>query len=130
MTWSLPALIRTDAIAGIVAGLVLFFGREVWSPLSGLSVAWFARLGIVGMCYGAFSGTITLLKAYRPNPVWTLITANALYALFCLGLLFNKASELSALGVAHLLAEVLFVGGLALMEARSAKGLNSLTFHQ
>ena len=25
MTWSLPALIRTDAIAGIVAGLVLFF---------------------------------------------------------------------------------------------------------
>ena len=121
MTWFLPTLIRTDAIAGITAGLVLYFGREVWSPLSGLSVEWFGRLGIVGLCYGAFSGTITLLKAYRPIPVWTLIIANALYALFCMGLLFNKTSELSVLGTLHLLVEVLFVGGLAWLEARSVR---------
>ena len=127
MNRSLPALIRTDAIAGLAARLVLYFGREVWSPLSGLSVEWFARLGIVGLCYGAFSGTLTLLKAYRPALVWTLITANVLYALFCLGLLFNKSSELSAMGTAHLLVEVLFVGGLALLEARSARLMNTCT---
>ncbi len=129
MNWSLPTLIRTDAIAGIAAGLVLYFGREFWSPLSGLSVAWFARLGIVGLCYGMFAGSIILLGAYRPIPVRTLIIANSLYALFCLGLLINKASDLSMLGVVHLLAEVLFVGGLAFLEARSAKGLRSLTIH-
>ncbi len=121
MIWSLPNLIRTDAIAGITAGLILYFGREVWSPLSGLSVEWFARLGIVGLCYGAFSGSITLLKGYRPVPVWTLVIANVLYALFCLGLLLNKSSELSTLGTVHLMAEALFVGGLAWLEARSIR---------
>ena len=130
MNWSLPTLIRTDAVAGIAAGLVLYFGREVWSPLSGLSVEWFARLGIVGLCYGAFSGTITLLKAYRPIPVWTRVIANALYALFCLGLLLTKSSELSALGIAHLMAEALIVGGLAFLESRKAPRSNSLTIHQ
>lgn len=126
MTWSLRALIRTDAIAGIAVGLLLYIGRELWSPLSGLSVEWFARLGIVGLCFGTFSGTITLLKAYRPLPVWTLIIANALYALFCLGLLLNKSGGLSPLGIAHLLVEALFVGGLAYVEARSAKSMNTL----
>lgn len=130
MNWSLPTLIRTDAIAGITAGLVLYFGREVWSPISGLSVDWFARLGIVGLCYGAFSGSITLLKAYHSVPVWTLVIANALYALFCLGLLLTKSSELSALGIAHLTAESLFVGGLAILESRKAPRSNSLTIHQ
>lgn len=130
MSWSLPTLIRTDAIAGITAGLVLYFGREVWSPISGLSVDWFARLGILGLCYGAFSGSITLLKAYRPVPVWTLILANVLYALFCLGLALNKSSELSAPGIAHLMAEALFVGGLAFLESRKAPRSNSLTIHQ
>jgi hypothetical protein len=129
MNWSLPALIRMDAIAGIAAGLILYFGRVVWSPLSGLSVEWFARLGIVGLCYGAFSGSITLLSAYRPVPVWTLVTANALYALFCLGLLLNKSSELRALGIVHLMAETLFVGGLAILESRKAPRSNILPIH-
>lgn len=127
MNCSLHALIRTDAIAGITAVLVLYFGKELWSPLSGLSTEWFARLGIVGICYGAFSGSITLLQAYRPIPVWTLIMANLLYALFFLGLLLNKSSELNALGIAHMLAEVFTVGGLAFLGSRKAPRPNSLT---
>ncbi|QQR86326.1 MAG: hypothetical protein IPJ76_17325 [Flavobacteriales bacterium] len=127
MSWSLPTLIRIDAIAGLTAGLVLYFGREVWWPLSGLSAEWFARLGIIGICYGTFSATITLLKAYRPIPVWTLIIANLLYAVFCLGLLLSKTDGLSLLGHVHLLAETLFVGGLAWLESRAMRSKNPLT---
>lgn len=128
MNWSLPTLIRTDAIAGLTAGLVLYCGKETWSPLSGLSVEWFARLGIIGICYGMFSAIITLLKAYRPLPVWTLISANALYALFCLALLITMTQDLSLLGHVHLIMEATFVGGLAWLEARSVRSLN--TFNQ
>ncbi len=125
MNWPLPTLIRTDALAGITAGLLLYFGRALWAPLSGLSIEWFAGLGLVGLGYGLFSGTIALRTAYRPWPIWTLILANAAYALFCLGLLVAKREALSALGVAHLLAEIVFVGGLAFLEARAVRGLHT-----
>ncbi|MBL7952358.1 MAG: hypothetical protein JNM62_11640 [Flavobacteriales bacterium] len=130
MNWSLPTLIRADAFAGITAGLLLYFGRESWSALSGLTMDEFAQLGIVGLCYGAFSGTITLFKAYRPMLVWTLIIAHAAYALLCLGLFINRSGELSVFGKVHLLAEVVFVGGLAVLEARSARGSNTVALQQ
>ena len=119
-----------DAIAGIAAGLVLYFGRWVWSPWSGLSVTCFGWLGIVGLCCGALSGTITVLKAYRPLPVWTLILANAAYALVCLGLLIATLEKLTAIGFTHLLAEIVFVGGLAILEGLSTLRPNTWTVKQ
>lgn len=118
---SLLTLIRIDAIAGIAAGLLLYFGRSLWAPWSGLSVGWFAALGIVGVCYGLYSGTIAISRPRQAWPVYLLVTANVSYALFCFGLLVMKWNELSRLGAVHLLAEVVFVGGLALLEARAIR---------
>lgn len=121
MTITLPTIIRFDAIADTVAFLILYTGRHVLSPLSGLSPEWLARLGVIPLCYALYAGWLIVFRAYRPFTVGALITANAAYSLFSAALLIAKHRELTTLGSIHLLFDSVFVGVLAIVEYRIAR---------
>ncbi len=117
----LPAIIRFDAIAATAAFLILYFGHDMLSPLSGLSPEWLGRLGLISAGYAVYGLCLIALKAYRPLPVGALIVANTVYSLFCVGLLLAKRSELTKFGIAHLLFDAVLVATLAFIEYRIAR---------
>ena len=73
-------------------------------------------IGVVNLCYGAFSFSLAR-RARRPRPlIVLLVVANATWAVLCVLAAVLLAGQASAFGMAQLVGEGLFVGGLAALE--------------
>lgn len=80
-------------------------------------------MGVANLAYGTYSGLLAR-RARRPYAlVVGLAAANAAWALACAALAVRFAGTASALGLAHLVGEGAFVGGLAALEWRARRAL-------
>lgn len=68
---------------------------------------------ILNACY---SFSLAVRKKRPVLLIKALILANSFWAMVCLGIVSQYYEQLSSLGYLHLLAEAIFVGGLALLE--------------
>jgi hypothetical protein len=112
----LRKLLWVDSGAGLLAGVVVL-------SLAGWLSQWYALpggmvlgMGVANLAYGTFSGSLAR-RAHRPRGLLLLLVgANATWALLCGLAAVHFASTASAFGLAHLVGEALFVGGLAGLE--------------
>ncbi len=75
-------------------------------------------IGLANMAYGCYSLSLAS-RARRPKAlILLLIVANLTWALLCVRWALVYATTASLFGLAHLMAEALFVGGLACLEWR------------
>ena len=80
-------------------------------------------MGVANLAYGAFSYSLAR-RASRPRAlIVLLVVANASWALLCGLAAAHFAGQASAFGLAHLIGEGLFVGGLAVWEWRERESL-------
>jgi hypothetical protein len=80
-------------------------------------------MGVANLTYGAFSFSLARRRVRPRGLLVTLVVANAAWGVLCLlatALLVRRAS---AFGVASLVLEGLFVGGLAALEWRWRESL-------
>ena len=75
-------------------------------------------IGAANLAYGAFSLSLALRRRRSPGQIAALVTANAAWAAVCGLAAARLAGTASAFGIAQLVAEGAYVGGLAALEWR------------
>jgi hypothetical protein len=111
-----PRLLWIDSGAACLAGLTVLSLSGWLSRLHALPRGLLIAMGAANLAYAAYSGSLAI-RARRPRlAIVALVVANALWAVLCAVLAVRFAATASGFGLAHLIGEGLFVGGLAGLE--------------
>lgn len=104
----------TGAIVGVIVLLAITWLREWYRlPMNLLLLN-----GAANLTYACYSLSLAM-RTRRPKVlILLLIVANLTWAVLCLRWAFVYAGTASLFGLAHLIGEALFVGGLASLEWR------------
>jgi hypothetical protein len=109
-------LLWIDCTAGLLAGAALLVLARWLSGWYALPAPVLVSMGVANLGYAAYSFSLAR-RARRPRPLLlALIAANAAWAGVCGVAVVWFAGTASVLGMAHLLLEGAFVGGLAALE--------------
>jgi hypothetical protein len=112
-------LLRIDSLGGLSVGLVVLLLSQWLSAWHGLPRGFIVFMALVNIAYGCYS-LFLLTRIKRPlSLIVLLVLANAVWAVLCVRWAVIFAPTASFLGIAHLIAESLFVGGLAYLEWRN-----------
>jgi hypothetical protein len=112
----LRKLLWVDCGAAALAGVVVVSASAWLSRLYALPQALLVAMGAANLAYGAFSFSLAR-RARRPRSlIGLLVAANATWAALCGLAAVLLAGPASGFGVAHFVAEGLFVGALAALE--------------
>jgi hypothetical protein len=116
-------LLWIDSGGGLLAGTTVLALAGWLSELYALPRALLLGIAAANLVYGTFSGSLAL-RARRPRPlVVLLVLANSVWAVLCGVAALSLWGQASAFGLAHLIGEGIFVGGLAAMEWRCREQL-------
>lgn len=86
------------------------------ATLYGMPTNLLVFIGVANVLYASYSFSLAIRRTRTPLPLNVLIIANGVWALVCVGLAVHWAGTASLFGMAHLLAEALFVSRLASLE--------------
>lgn len=112
----LRKLLWVDCCAAFLAGVAVLSLSGWLSHLYALPQGLLVGMGVANLGYGAFSFSLAR-RARRPRfLIVLLVVANATWAGLCGLAAVLLAATASAFGLAHLVGEGLFVGGLARLE--------------
>jgi hypothetical protein len=119
----LRKLLWVDCGAALLAGAAVLSLSGWLSQLYALPQGLLVGMGVANLGYGTFSFSLAR-RARRPRPlIVLLVVANATWAVLCGLAAVLLAGTASAFGLAHLIGEGLFVGGLAGLEWRRRERL-------
>ena len=105
-----------DCAAGAIVGAAVIALAGWLSRLEGLPREVLLFTGVVNLLYASYSFSLAV-RAERPMPlIKLLVFANLAWVPVCLGLAVFFREEATPLGLAHLVGEAIFVGGLAVLE--------------
>ena len=111
-------LLWVDCIAGGMVGIIVTLASYWLSQWYQLPQSLVLFTGIANLAYGCYSFFL-VRQSKRPKAlIIFLVVANFLWAIFCVYLVIVYRDTASWLGITHLVLEVLFVGGLAILEWR------------
>ncbi len=112
------SLIWIDGAAGGTAGVLVLLAREWMSDLYKLPLDHLILMGVANLAYAFYSLSLAR-RVMRPLVyIRVLIIANVTWACLCLSWAAMYVETASVFGLAHLVGEGLFVGGLARLEWR------------
>lgn len=120
MTPRARRILWLDSLGALLAGVLVLGLRERLADLYGLPLALVTAVGLVNLMYGCGSGTLArqASRGTRPARRWVdlLIACNLAWAGVCVILAATWWAEASPWGLAQLLGEGVYVGGLGLVE--------------
>lgn len=109
-------LLWIDCTAAALAGVLVLLLRDWLSVLQGLPSSLLLFIGIVNILYASYSFSL-VTRAYRSQPqILLLVAGNLAWAAVCVGLAIHFLPSATVWGLAHLVGEAVFVGGLAVAE--------------
>lgn len=112
------SLLWIDCLGGLAVGILVLTLSPWLSSLYALPERFVLALGAANLAYGTFSLSLAR-RAVRPRALLRLlIGANLAWAVFCVSASAVFASQASSYGLALLLFEGAYVGGLGLLEWR------------
>ena len=109
-------LLWIDCIAGALAGVAMLLLLDWLAALYGMPTDLLVFIGIANVLYASYSLSLAIRRTRTQLLLNALIVANSVWALLCVGLAVRWAGTATLFGMAHLLAEALFVGRLASLE--------------
>ncbi|HSR82297.1 MAG TPA: hypothetical protein VLL28_16105 [Hyphomicrobiaceae bacterium] len=110
-----------DAAASGATGLLLVAGAGVLEDLLGLPVTLLRDAGLILTPYAAFVAWVGTREPIARRAVWTIIAANALWALASVGLLVSGVVGPTALGYAFVIAQAAVVAVLGELQYAGLK---------
>jgi hypothetical protein len=119
--FQIRSLLWFDCAAAGVAGCAMLALSGRLAPLFGFPRAVLVTTALVNLAYGAFSYSLARQSEAPRRSVRALVVANFAWTGICVGLAAVLAGPGSWLGAGYLLAEALFVGTLAAVEARTSR---------
>jgi hypothetical protein len=118
---SLKKLLWADGIAGLLAGIILLIFSSRLSAFFNLPESLVKTQGFINLLYCSYSLSLARRTVNSKRSVYILALANAAYALFATGVLMYFFRTASVYGIIYLIAEVIFIGLLAVLEWRKIK---------
>ncbi|MEM9673406.1 MAG: hypothetical protein ACFB15_30390 [Cyclobacteriaceae bacterium] len=111
-------LLWIDCSAGALVGFVVVSASTWLSDLFQLPYDLVLLMGIMNLVYASFSFSLAI-RSKRPKlMIIFLVVANLTWAVLCVRWAMIHFDTASFFGLAQLLGEALFVGGLAVLEWR------------
>lgn len=111
-------LLWVDCVGAAVVGIAVILLSGWLSELEGLPRNVILFTGVVNLLYGSFSFSLAV-RTHRPMRwIKTLVWANLAWMPVCVGWVVAFWPSITGFGLAHLLGEGVYVGGLALLEWR------------
>lgn len=111
-------LLWVDCTGGAVVGVAMFALAGWLSELYRLPKDFLYLMGTANLLYAAYSFTLAIRPTRPMHRIVILVFANATWAVLCLRWTFVFDESASVFGLIHLVAEGLYVGGLAGLEWR------------
>lgn len=112
------SLLWIDCLGGLVVGVLVLTLSSWLSTLYAMPERFVLALGAANLAYGTFSLSLAR-RTVRPRALLRLlVAANLAWAVFCVIASAILASQATAYGLALLLFEGAYVGGLGLLEWR------------
>lgn len=113
------SLLWFDCIAAGIAGVAMLALSGLLAPRFGVPREVLMTTALVNLAYGAFSFSLARQPEVPRSRVRALIVANFTWTAVCVGLAAFFAGPGSWLGAGFILGEGVFVGALAVVEARA-----------
>lgn len=111
-------LLWIDCIAGALAGAAVLILSGWLSGVHALPRELLLINGAANLLYASYSFSLARRRMRPRALIHLLVIANFAWALACLALAGAFAGSASVFGMAHLVGEAVFVGGLAALEWR------------
>lgn len=112
----LRRLLWIDCAAGALAGVAVLALSPWLSRLYALPQEVLLFVGAANLLYATYSFSLARWAERPVSLIKLLVFANAAWVPVCLGLAANFWGRASVFGLAHLVGEAFFVGGLAALE--------------
>lgn len=113
---SIPKILWLDCLGGLIVGVVVLAICQPLSNWEGLPVTVVVAMGIANLVYGFFSLFVTLRRPRPKRLVTTLAVANMVWLLVCMIIASLFWTQISGLGLLHVLGEGTYVAGLGYTE--------------
>jgi hypothetical protein len=114
-----------DCAGGLIVGLAVLLLNTFLSDLYALPGVVVVIMGVANLAYGCYSLSLAC-RAERPRSLLVaLVVANATWAAVCLIAATWFAGTATVFGLAHLVGEGVWVGGLAAVEWQQREQLSS-----
>lgn len=112
----LRKLLWIDCLGALFAGFLVLSLASRLAGLYGLPRDFLVCLGLANLAYGTYSLALAA-RSRRPVPlIAALAAANIAWAPFCFTSAIVLAGTASPYGLAHLILEGIYVGGLGVLE--------------
>ncbi|MEL6615335.1 MAG: hypothetical protein AAFQ43_06330 [Bacteroidota bacterium] len=111
-------LLWIDCTAGGLVGALVLLLHDWLSGLYGLPVGLVIGLGVANLVYASYSFNLARRHRRPLAGIVALAGANVAWAVFLCVVIARYAGDASVFGLATLVTEVVFVGGLGLLEWR------------
>lgn len=111
-------LLWVDGLAGATVGVLVLALVDWLSRLYQLPQNLLWWMGLANLAYASFSLSLARRRRRPLGLLCLLVAANGIWALACLRWAFLYRETASWFGLAQLVGEALFVGGLAILEWR------------
>ena len=116
-------LLWIDGLGALIAGSLTLLLNSWLSEWYQLPKELLIFIGLINLIYGTYSTSLAIHSKRTKSQILLLVAANLTWALVCLILFSTFIKTASVYGLAHLLLEGLYVGGLAYLEWRWRKDI-------
>ncbi|MCS4435181.1 hypothetical protein [Aquiflexum gelatinilyticum] len=117
-------LFLVDSVGALLTTLSLFVVLRTFHESIGMPVSVLTYLSILSVFFCLYSVACFLfLKRHRVPFIWIIGIANLLYCVLTITLVLVYYPQLTALGVAYFLGEIMIVGILVFIELEVAKAI-------
>ena len=121
------ALLWIDYSGGLMVGALVLAYYPWLSTLYALPAGFVIAMGAANLAYGGYAFSLAR-RAVRPRSLLRLlVAANIAWAVLCVTATALLATRASAFGIATLLIEGAYVGGLGLLEWKHLDALQTAT---
>jgi len=118
-----PRILWVDCVGAAAAGAAMLALREWISGWYAWPMNLVVAVALVNLAYASYSFSLAIAARRTVLQVLVLVLANAAWAALCLVMAVVLEDQASAFGLAHLVGEGLYVGGLAALEWRQREAL-------
>lgn len=117
-------LLLIDSIGALLTALGLFFIIRPWNDYFGMPEKVLVYLAAIALCYSMYSAACFVwVKRGFPAFIRFIGIANILYCVLTAGLVITYSAQLTNLGKAYLLIEILLIRVLSYVEVQVAKSI-------
>lgn len=118
-------LLLIDSIGALLTAFSLFVIMRAWNDYFGMPEKIPVYLAAIALCYSMYSASCFLwVKGGFPVFIRFIGIANILYCVLTAGLVITYSAQLTNLGKAYLLIEILLIRVLSYVELRVAREIS------